>query len=111
MSDVNLMAETNHSPGPWQLEHTDRDRINVFVPSTFGINVLAIMECGFNEPFESQQQANARLIAAAPELLAAAKAVLDGLNARIDAAPMTDVPVFDGIAALHSAIAKAECRS
>jgi hypothetical protein len=49
---------------------------------------------------------------AQPELLAAAKAVLAGLNARIDAAANGDgkVPVFDGIADLHSAIAKAEGR-
>jgi len=53
-------------------------------------------------------EANARVMAAAPELLAAAKTVLDGLNARIDAADGHHAPVFDGIAELHNAIAKAE---
>lgn len=40
-------------------------------------------------------------------LLAAAKKVLSGLNARIDAAPSTAKPVFKGIADLHAAIASA----
>jgi hypothetical protein len=44
------------------------------------------------------------------DLLAAAKDVLAHLNARIDAAVKSGavIPVFAGIAALHSAIAKAE---
>jgi hypothetical protein len=49
-------------------------------------------------------------MAAAPDLLEAAKTVLAGLNARIDQASEEGqpVPVFDGIAALHDAIRKAE---
>ncbi len=46
------------------------------------------------------------------ELLAAAKEVIRGLNARIDAASTAKepVPVFHGIADLASAIAKTEAR-
>jgi glycerate kinase len=40
----------------------------------------------------------------------AAQAVLDGLNARIDTAPANAVPVFDGIAELHSALSALEER-
>lgn len=57
---------------------------------------------------EEEMQANGHLLAAAPDLLEAAKIVLAGLNARIDAADGHHVPVFDGIADLHTAIAKAE---
>jgi hypothetical protein len=47
---------------------------------------------------------------AEPELLAAAKKVLAGLEARIEAAPPEAVPVFDGIVDLHDAIGRAERR-
>lgn len=63
------------------------------------------------DPTPENCEAMAELMAAAvnalPALLAcaeAAKVVLDGLNARIDAAPREAVPVFDGIAELHSAL-------
>jgi hypothetical protein len=55
--------------------------------------------------------ANSPLAAAAPALYEAARTVLAGLNARIDAARDEgghSVPVFDGIAELHAAIALAE---
>lgn len=55
-----------------------------------------------------EDRAIGALMAAAPDLLAAAKKVLAGLNARIDAADPRAVPVFDGIAELSGAINKAE---
>lgn len=54
--------------------------------------------------------ANARLIAAAPDLLAAAQTILADLHARIDRAMEEGgraVPVFNGTAELAAAIAKA----
>lgn len=56
---------------------------------------------------DPERDRRARLIAAAPELLAAAEKVLAGLNARIDAAPGNAKPLFDGIADLHDAIGHA----
>jgi hypothetical protein len=59
---------------------------------------------------KAEAEANARLIAAAPELLEAAETVLAGLNERIDEAAASggeSVPVFAGIADLHAALAKA----
>lgn len=44
------------------------------------------------------------------KLYEAAKRVLDGLNFRIENAPSDAVPVFDGIAELHAAIAEYEGR-
>ena len=72
------------------------------------VNVVATMTNN-----DREASALASVFAAAPDLLAAAKAVLAGLNARIDVASAGDgrVPVFDGIAELHSAIAKAEGRT
>lgn len=43
----------------------------------------------------------------AQELLSAAKKVMAGLNTRIDEAPKTSVPVFDGMFELHDAINRA----
>lgn len=51
--------------------------------------------------------ADLAVMAASKKLLAAAQVVLAGLNARIDAADRSSVPVFDGIADLHAAIAAA----
>lgn len=99
------MSKTKHTPGPWRWSRrsgghffdvgpekpvgdADREKVAMLVPGV----------------------ANARLIAAAPDLLSAAEEVLAGLNARLDQArdagqPM---PVFGGIAALHTAIHKAK---
>lgn len=97
-----------HTPGPWQFEDQEpNEEIEIFVPAQpCGRYVIATVCYGYDEPFESQQRANAKLIAAAPELLAAAQKVLDGLHARIDMAKV-ETPVFVGIADLASAIAKA----
>lgn len=46
----------------------------------------------------------AELLAENKELRRAGQRVLDGLHARIDTAPRTSVPVFDGIVDLHDAL-------
>lgn len=71
-----------------------------------GKPVFALHEVIGERPVE-ELLAAARLIAAAPDLLEAAEIVLAGLNERIERAPVGNVPVFAGIAALHDAIAKA----
>jgi hypothetical protein len=57
------------TPGPWKWFETEdgRCRIN---PEGGG---LVIAECAVMEPFSEEQRSNARLIAAAPELLKALK--------------------------------------
>lgn len=57
---------------------------------------------------DNEALADARLLVAAPELLAAAKRVYAHLTARIAAAPSDSVPLFDGIADLHDAINRAD---
>lgn len=54
------------------------------------------------KPFEQKERRANRA------LLAAAKQVLKGLNARIDNADPRHVPVFDGIAELHTAIGRVD---
>jgi hypothetical protein len=84
------------SPGPWAYR-ADRTIADV--------DGVPLMRCYA----ERNAEANGPLAAAAPELYEAGSIVLAGLNARIDAAAAegSNVPLFDGIAALHAALAKA----
>lgn len=72
-----------HTPGPWHLQEPDflcdkgsllnltcESRASKGFSKSARVNIADI-HIGFDEPFESEQLANARLIAAAPELLAA----------------------------------------
>lgn len=90
-----------HTPGPWQaIEGATTGRL-VIAPEQPKVrrNVAAVG--GRN------RDANADLIAAAPDLLKSAEVVLAGLNARIEQADPSSVPLFSGIVELSDAIAKA----
>lgn len=101
---------SGHTRGPWEwwtsnswnrLRHSDRG---------VSTNVLMPFVCRDGQATIDVSQPDMALIAAAPDLLAAAKTVLADLEARIDAAPSTAKPVFRGIADLLTAINKAEGR-
>jgi hypothetical protein len=75
-----------------------------------GVHRVGRVQAGRSEvSIEAETIAKARLLAAAPKLLSAAQAVLEGLNARIAAASALEkpVPIFHGIAELHDAITAA----
>lgn len=93
-----------HTPGPWKLSNEPYPDGSPYYIIQAGHGSYG--ENGFRLG-EIMAEADARLIAAAPDLLTAAQTVLAGLNARIDAAPDTAKPVFNGIAELHDAINKA----
>lgn len=59
-----------HTPGPWLF---DSEADEITCKKRDGMAAIATVETGWAEPFESEQQANARLIAAAPDLLMAPK--------------------------------------
>jgi hypothetical protein len=68
---------TKHTPGPWEFS---------YVPGEYG-HVITIVEGEIAETFretvgEEQAVANARLIAAAPELLEALSAILQDIKRR-----------------------------
>lgn len=101
-----------HTPGPWEADHSD-------IWSRSGKKfIAATMEDGeaFKGVSLAEAEANARLIAAAPELLAALKACRAALDAVIE---NNDGDVFgthhnaamDAILAADKSIAKAEGRS
>jgi hypothetical protein len=67
-----------HTPGPWTCER-DPNREEFFISSASreGFVPIAAVEYGFSGSIEAEQQANAPLIATAPDLLAACKAARD----------------------------------
>jgi hypothetical protein len=97
-----------HTPEPWTVGPCNaRGEIiitgspDAFTPCQV---IACVMPIADDEGNMTEGDDNARLIATAPKLLAAAKVVLAGLDARIVAAGGTGVPVFNGIAELHDAI-------
>lgn len=110
MSDsvVRSTDEPAHTPGPWRLKRdANREEYSVNVPpkdpGAVGYLQIASLNFGFDEPFESQQHANARLIAAAPDLLAALKAMMSYYDT-----PSAPWALLDPA---RAAIARAEGRS
>src|SRR5215472_15289819 len=97
-----------HTPGPW-FDSGEYDRTLGYTDTTI-INeereLIAIVRV---ESTREQLQANARLIAAAPELLAALKAIQHNAQVMNQAEPNRVWSAVDDIA--RSAIAKAEGRS
>lgn len=92
-----------HTPGPWEFAETASGHYGIWG----GENWLATTRWG-TEPV--RERANARLIAAAPALLAAAKAVIDERDSYLmsdepAAAPGTVDALYNE---LRTAIAKAE---
>ena len=64
--------KTQHTPGPWSVKPLENDPLDLLNPSKNGSWIISetndiISHVGF----PANEQANARLIAAAPELLAA----------------------------------------
>ncbi len=102
------MPEQKHTPGPWEyLGDAEERECRVRQATSVRRGNGYFSELTICESVSSK--ANAKLIAAAPDLLTAAVEVMKGLNERIDAAVENRLPtpIFVGVAALHEAIAKA----
>ena len=73
------MDEAKHTPGPW-LTHKEGFS-SIYIESRIGGGMLQeVASCGPTGEGRDQQEANARLIAAAPELLEALKEVVEILD-------------------------------
>lgn len=105
--------ETKHTPGPWGINNTIMVSASpVILPSSVVAHRYGSTDtiCKFSfmtrKPHD-EERANARLIAAAPDLLDALRLLLDGLETY---APefMHGLPKADYIRAARAAIAKAE---
>ncbi|WP_135470547.1 hypothetical protein [Crenalkalicoccus roseus] len=78
-----LAAPKAPTPGPWRLDPDDPTAV-------LGPNGLYVAECAFffgAEPEETEACANARLIAAAPDLLATLRGLVAAVEAGAVAAP------------------------
>jgi hypothetical protein len=99
------MEKTKHTPGPWEIEEREHSRRQVIRTKqgvitelinyghAGGINAVCFIE---------ELRANARLIAAAPDLLEACRAIA----ALMDGQGRRNLPLVSGMA--RAAIAKAE---
>lgn len=94
----------SHTPGPWEAFVDDEGTWEVVLQDAESLTVLKLEDSA-----ELSQEANARLIAAAPELLEASEI----LNSELHDYMMKHEKVFDdgildAILSLRAAIAKAE---
>ena len=71
---------TNHTPGPWAVRFTEQSNVIQIVAHDVGAVIARTAEAHPESGIYSDIEHNARLIAAAPELLAA----LDDLVQQID---------------------------
>ena len=76
------MNNTTHTPGPWRtIESTNKTMRTVVGPDFPGQGYIADVNlCRTNDAQDVDGEANARLIAAAPELLEALNAASEWLN-------------------------------
>ena len=94
-----------HTPGPWRVH---LDAVLVQRCDEDGTFSSAIVDCetGSSPSMpQGEREANARLIAAAPELLEAARGIVDGID---DTRPNFIPLMGNRVAHLREAIAKAE---
>lgn len=82
-----------HTRGPWTL-NTQYADIEVRGPVESGVLIAVMSPWGVAADAPNPQQANARLIAAAPDLLAALKALHDNMHAQ-DSANGVEPPTED----------------
>lgn len=101
------MTAARHTPGPWTINRTNADFVGI---AQEGYMPHATVFPRDNGPWEDTAEANARIIAAAPDLLEACRWAMRycqeaKANQYDDRAA---VPLACAISALHAAIAKAE---
>lgn len=75
------MSGVKHTPGPWFGQAGFSDDVEITAESREGMAAICSMDLDFTGHIGVEQEANARLIAAAPDLLEALIAALDAANA------------------------------
>jgi hypothetical protein len=101
---------SKHTPGPWSIDGPTRMGgariVAPYKPQCTYMVAEVLPDC----PDDAARDANARLIAAAPDLLAACKAaVATGMVPQLDSLPTnTKTAVGDAAKMIYDAIAKAQ---
>ena len=98
-----------HTPGPWNIEEDSmRDELSIgHNRVSVGRREIALVGVGYEEDIDQEQRANARLIAAAPELLEALQTLVTFSDFNDEESHATFVRQLDGA---RAAIAKATVR-
>lgn len=89
---------SKHTPGPWKIIRGD-DELFISSASRKGKVEIATIDTGYIRSFAAEQRANARLIAAAPDLLENLQGCMEALASH--------VPDCIEVKAARDAIAKA----
>jgi hypothetical protein len=96
---------SKHTPGPWTVEPPSDQAPHMWITAPTSSGIAKVETCDYDdgrgERLTDEDFANARLIAASPELLAALKEAVEIIE---------EYSPYDGSRA-YSAIAKAEGRS
>lgn len=75
-----LQTETKHTPGSWQVINDEGSFSEIYIEGERWSKGQSVAVCrATNDKERETARANARLIASAPDLLAACKAALNGL--------------------------------
>src|SRR4051812_13043639 len=109
------MSDTKHTPGPWSFRECD----SVVMIEAGSDSIAATNSKTYWQRFDDADVANARLIAAAPDLLAALKSAerwLGGILSETEDGVEAEVrnvhsAAWNAIDSMRAAIAKAEGRS
>lgn len=107
------MSAAKHTPGPWIVSHAGTGRDGKFVIDEYFVTVdgadMAIAADIIDPITGKLSEANARLIAAAPDLLAALQELADDISERHDLTSRSTNPgIKNTVAAARAAIAKAQ---
>ena len=104
------MSEQNFTPGPWifSVRNLDDDSSEIGILSNWHDSPIDVIRCG-KAPFSDSATANARLIAAAPDLLAELQRLREKLQAYLDNEDaMIYLEAGDDIESIDAVIAKAK---
>ncbi len=89
-----------HTPGPWCVNDLYADT-EIRGPENSGAMICVMSPWGIAADDPSPQRANARLIAAAPDLLAATEALLDAITGANGSKELT--AIHAAVCAIHKA--------